>query len=265
MSAFLHERITRTRKIALIPAPKQLRLLEQHAAYARDAYNWALAWVKDRRKAGEPWPSSMLFPFWQDARATLYPHYGALCHSAAQYAVYALGDAIKACEDEARPNRFPRFHRQDYKPAFRADNGKGSIRCHGRRIELPVIGSLRMVRPLRPQGRILEVTVTHEAGRWWACVAVEMKRPPRSTGTRIIGVDVGLGTIAVCSDGVRYEIPEELKTLRREVGGWPARSKAAPGKNRSGSSLSTLATGRSVCVKNCSTKRPGRSSPGPAW
>ena len=73
-------------------------------------------------------------------------------------------------------------------------------------------------RPLRHQGRILEVTLTHEAGRWWACAAVEMKRPPGSAGTRVIGVDVGLGTIAVCSDGSRYEIPEELKSLRPDVG-----------------------------------------------
>ena len=45
-----------------------------------------------------------------------------------------------------------------------------------------------------------------------------MKNPPASLGTEIIGVDVGLGTIAVCSDGTRYEIPEALKSLRREIG-----------------------------------------------
>ena len=210
--------VTRTRKIALSPSPRQLCLLEQHAAYARDAYNWALAWYKDRREAGEACPVSMLFPMWQGVRAELYPHTEALCRSAAQYAVYALGDAIEAWQDNARANRFPRFHRRDRKPAFRADKGKGTVRCQGRRIQLPVIGSLRMLRPLRSQGRIPEVTVTHEAGRWWACVTVEMKRPPRSAGTRIIGVDVGLGTIAVCSDGTRYEIPEELKSLRRDIG-----------------------------------------------
>ena len=218
MSASRQQFVTRTRKIALSPSPKQLRLLEQHATYARDAYNWALAWYKDRRQAGEPCPAAMLFPFWQEARATLYPCCEALCPSAAQFAVYALGDAIEAWHDDARANHFPRFHRHDRRPAFRADKGKGSVRCQGRRIELPVIGSVRMRRPLRPQGRILEVTLTHEAGRWWACVALEMRRPTPSSGTRVIGVDAGLGTIAVCSDGTRYEIPDELKSLRRDIG-----------------------------------------------
>ena len=75
-----------------------------------------------------------------------------------------------------------------------------------------------MRRSLRPEGRISAVTVTHEDERWWACVAVEMKNPPASLGSDIIGVDVGLGTIAVCSDGTRYEIPEALRSLRREIG-----------------------------------------------
>ena len=218
MSTSRQQLITRTRKIALSPSPRQQRLLEQHAAYARDAYNWALAWFKNRREAGEACPVSMLFPMWQGARAALYPQSDALCQSAAQYAVYALGDAIEAWQDNHRDNGFPSFRRHDHRPAFRADKGAGTVRCQGRRIELPVIGSVRMLRPLRPQGRIPEVTVTHEAGRWRACVTVEVKRPPRSAGTRIIGVDVGLGTIAVCSDGTRYEIPEELKSLRRDIG-----------------------------------------------
>ena len=132
--------------------------------------------------------------------------------------MYGLGDAIAAWHDDACANHFPRFHRHDRRPAFRADKGKGTVRCQGRRIQLPVIGSVRMLRPLRPQGRILEVTLTYEVGRWWVCVAVEMRRPPRSTGTQVIGVDVGLGTIAVCSDGTRFEIPEELKSLRRDIG-----------------------------------------------
>ena len=75
-----------------------------------------------------------------------------------------------------------------------------------------------MRRALRSRGRILEVTLTREVGRWWACAALEMKRPPSSAGTRVIGVDMGLGTIAVCSDGTRYEIPEALKSLRRDIG-----------------------------------------------
>ena len=261
MSTSRQQPITRTRKIALSPSPKQLRLLEQHAAHARDAYNWTLAWYKDRREAGEPCPVSMLFPMWQGARGTLSPHYQALCPSAAQYAVYALGYAIEAWQDSARANHFPRFHRRDRKPAFRADKGKGTVRCQGRRIQLPVIGSLRMLRPLRPQGRVLEVTLTHEAGRWWACVALEMGRPTPSSGTRVIGVDAGLGTIAVCSDGTRYEIPEELKSLRRDVGRLRRRlTRQVEGSARHGRVRQQLeyACDRAMCLREEAQHRAAR-------
>ena len=208
----------RTRKIALTPSPKQLRLLEQHADYARDAYNWMLRYYKDRLAAKEPCDTSMLFSVWEEERASAYPQSTQLCRSAGQHAVYALENAINASEDKTRHNKAPRFRGQDHKIAFRADKRAVKVRCKKKRIELPNIGSVRMRRSLRPEGRISAVTVTHEDERWWACVAVEMKNPPASLGSDIIGVDVGLGTIAVCSDGTRYEIPEALRSLRREIG-----------------------------------------------
>ena len=83
---------------------------------------------------------------------------------------------------------------------------------------MPDIGSIRMHEPLRFTGSIPMVTVTHEAERWWACVVVEMKNPPPCPGNEIIGVDLGVRTIAVSSDETPYEIPEAIGSLRREIG-----------------------------------------------
>ena len=69
----------RTRKIALIPSPKQLRLLKQHADYRRDAYNSMLRDYKDRLAAKEPCDTSMLFPLWEGERASAYPQSAQLC------------------------------------------------------------------------------------------------------------------------------------------------------------------------------------------
>ena len=55
----------RTYKIILPPSPKQLRLLKQHADYARDAYNWTLRYYKDRRAAEGSYPASMLAMRWK--------------------------------------------------------------------------------------------------------------------------------------------------------------------------------------------------------
>ena len=204
----------RTHKIALNPSPRHLCLLEQCAASAREAYNGALAYYKETLDAGKPCPVSMLLPMWQATR----PPFDDLCQDAAKYAVYALGNAIEAWQDNARDNAFPRAHGPDHRPAFRAHNGKGIVRCEGKRIRLPNIGSVRMHESLRFTGVIPTLTVTHEAQRWRACVAVEMENPPACPGDEIIGVDLGVGTIAVASDGTRYEIPEAIGRLRREIG-----------------------------------------------
>ena len=210
--------MNRTRKIILTPSTKPLRLLKQHADYRRDAHNWTLRDYKDKCAAEEPHPTSMLLPVWQGERASAYPQSTQLCRSAGQHAVYALENAIKAGEDKTRHNKAPRFHGQDHKIAFRADKRAVKVQCDKKRIELPNIGKVRMLESLNPEEPISTVTVTYEDERWWACVEVEMKNPPASPGTEIIGVDVGVGTIAVCSDGTRYEIPEALKSLRREIG-----------------------------------------------
>ena len=208
----------RTHKIALKPSPRHLPLLEQGTTSAREAYNWALAYFKETLDAGEPCPAGMLHPWWKAAQPPLYPPFDDLCQNAAKYAVYALGDAIKAWQDNARNNEFPKVHGPGHRPAFRVHKDEGIVRCEGKRIELPNIGSVRMHESLRFAGSIPMVTVTHEAERWWACVAVEMKDPPPCPGDEIIGVDLGVGTIAVSSDGTRYEIPEAIGRLRREIG-----------------------------------------------
>lgn len=225
--------MNRTHKIALNPAPAHQRLLDLHADSAREGYNCMLAHFNKSLTAGKPCPVGMLFPIWQDILAARYPQYKNLCPSAAQYAVYALGGAIKAWENSDRDNEFPQPHGPDHRPAFRADEGEGSVNCEGKRIELPGIGTVRMRESLRLEGRVSTVTITYEVGRWWACVAVERKDPPRICRSEAVGVDVGVGTMAVCSDGKRFEVPEALRLEWRRIGRYRKQlARQLPGSNR---------------------------------
>ncbi len=51
------------------------------------------------------------------------------------------------------------------------------------------------------QVKILGATVSCEAGRWYVSIQVEIKKPLPQTPERVVGVDVGLKTAAVVSDG----------------------------------------------------------------
>jgi putative transposase len=83
---------------------------------------------------------------------------------------------------------------------------------------LPKIGQVAMAEKLRFGGSIREVTINRTAGTWFACFAVEdgQPTPPVKDGPAI-GVDVGVGTLAVCSDGQKVENPKVLKAALRQL------------------------------------------------
>ena len=72
-------------------------------------------------------------------------------------------------------------------------------------------GLVTMVAKLRFQGSIREVTINRTAGTWFACFCVEDGQdPPPVKDGPTTDVDVGVGTMAVCSDGVIVENPKAL-------------------------------------------------------
>ena len=77
---------------------------------------------------------------------------------------------------------------------------------------------MAMVEELRFDGSIREVTV-RTAGTWFACFCTRTVRTPPVKDGPAVGVDVGVGTMAVCSDGAIVENPKALsvglKRLRR--------------------------------------------------
>ena len=194
----------RTHKIALAPTPTQEGLLAKHADYARAAYNWALRFYKDRKAAGQEPTQDTLQRTWRVIRTSRYPWGSKLSQPAATHAIKALEHGIKVWKDKKRSNLDPRFHSRTRKNAFRVGDEIRTVSCTDKRIDLPNIGSVRMLEALRLEGRIHMVTVKREVGRWFACVTVEMRsRIRRRPG--VVGVDVGIRRMATCSDGTAYQ------------------------------------------------------------
>ncbi len=223
-------------RIALKPTPEQETLFGQRAGYARFAYNWALGeWLTERT----------LRPRWNKIKGMIAPWGHDLSQNAAKYAIIDLGQAaagwgeyrgkVKAGERPGRHVGFPRFKRRKHEQGFRADNGPDTVRVDGKVVILPKIGRVAMVEHLRFAGSIREVTVNRTAGTWFAAFCIEdgEEAPPVKDGPTV-GVDVGLGTMATCSDGTTVDNPKalvsELEKLRR-VDQAIARSRNVHGKS----------------------------------
>ena len=179
---------------------------------------------------GEWLSDKTLRPRWNVVKGIIAPWAAELSQNAAKYAIIDLGRAadtwgahrkrVKAGQRPGRRVGFPRFKRRRHEQGFRADNGPDTVRVDGKTVVLPKIGRVEMVEELRFRGSIREVTINRTAGTWFACFCVEdgQPAPPVKDGLTI-GVDAGVGTMAVCSDGTTVENPKALasglKRLRR--------------------------------------------------
>ena len=235
----------RSHRTALKPTPEQESLFGQHAGYARFAYNWALGEFKAGLEVGEWLSEKTLRPRWNKVKHITAPWAASLSQNPAKYSVIDLGQAAdawgawrKAVKAGKRPGRrcgFPRFKHRRHEQGFRADNGPDTVRVDGKAVMLPKIGRVAMAEELRWTGSIREVTINRTVGTWFACLTIEDGQPvPPVKDGPTIGIDVGVGTLAVCSNGLQVENPKALKgALRRlrQVDKAIARSRTAHGRS----------------------------------
>ena len=241
-----HYFMLKSHRVALRPTSEQESLFLQHGGFARFAYNWAVGEFKAGLHMGEWLTERTLRPRWNLVKRVIAPWARALSQNAAKYAIIDLGQASSRWGEYRRSMKqgircrlvgFPRFKRRRHEQGFRADNGPATVRVDGKVVILPRIGRVAMVERLRFVGRICEVTVSRTAGRWFASFSVDTGDPvtPVKDGPTI-GVDVGVGRLAVCSEGTVVENPKALGTVLkrlRKIDKSIARSKNVHGRARS--------------------------------
>ena len=218
----------KSHRVALKPTAEQESLFGQHAGYARFAYNWAVGEFKAGLDVGEWLSERTLRPRWNRVKGMITPWGRELSQNAAKYAIIDFGVAAerwgeyrRKVKEGRRPGRrvgFPRFKRRKHEQGFRVDNGPATVRVDGKSVALPKIGRVAMVEELRFHGTICEVTVNRTAGTWFACFCIEdgAETPPVKEDPTI-GVDVGVGTMATCSDGTVVENPKALAPALRRL------------------------------------------------
>ena len=115
----------------------------------------------------------------------------------------ALRDLDKAFKNFLTiPKRgFPKFKKKGKKDSFYLE---GSIKIiQGNYIQLPRIGRVKTYEIL-PSVPVKNVRISKRAGDWYISFKYECESKPPTKKRGVIGVDVGINTLATCSDGSKF-------------------------------------------------------------
>ncbi len=219
----------------------------KHAGAARFAYNFALQRKEEARRVGKKVPTAIdLHRELNQLKKTEHPWFYEVSKCAPQE---ALRDADRAYANRHRQmegKKAGTFKGKVGRPRFKSRKRKigsfrltGTIRVFERHIQLPRMGRLRLKErgylpstsaeqksanahmcAERSSARVLSATVSEHAGRWFVSVQVEIDVPDPAPATGpAVGVDLGIRTLATCSDGRTFANPRALehaqKSLRR--------------------------------------------------
>lgn len=204
----------RSQKIALAPTSEQRQWFAQQCGYARFAFNFALSDFKDGL-ANDEWRSERELRKRFNARKSEFEWTAACDQRAAAYGIAHLGNAIDRWQDGI--SRFPKYKRRNARQSYSMEGAK--VKVSGHTIRLPKIGVIQMWEGLRFKGRITKVTISRRAHRWFVSITVETEETPEAVDPAlpVIGIDVGINTLATLDDGTQYPNPRPLRKYERQL------------------------------------------------
>jgi putative transposase len=195
--------------------------MAKSAGVARFAYNWALAeWKRQYEAGGKPSEVSLRRQF-NALKKTDFPWCYEVTKNAPQQAIKNLGRAFERFFQGQ--GKYPRFKRKGVRDSFRADGGTGeatpqAVQINGKRVKLPVIGWVRMCEETRFSGQVRSAVVSRTADRWFVALSIETEDQAETCESQgVIGVDLGIKTMAVCSNGMKFKAPDALRKRLKKL------------------------------------------------
>ena len=203
-----------------------------HAGAARFAYNAVLAHVKEGLDSGEPpqWSHYALLRWWNANKDTLAVNrdtgvvwWNRNSKEAYNMGLYGLARGlsnwVKSRKGQRKGRRvgFPKFKSKNTTMRFAYSTGFTAPKFsdpYG--LKLPRIGRVHYTENVykRVDGaRVIRISVSRRAGRWYASLTVEREPITTQAPKRgAVGVDLGVKNLATLSDGAVIPNPRALGT-----------------------------------------------------
>ena len=210
----------RTYKYRVYPTRGQAEALDAQLGEACRLYNGALqerrdAWKQARRSVGYYEQANQLKAIRADGSLDL------ASFSACQDVLRRVDKTFRAFFGRVKAGRkagFPRFRsRRRYDSLTFPSYGDGCRLQANGRLYLQGVGHLKVKLHREIEGKIKTVSVKREAGAWYALFSCEVQPSPLPDAVEAIGIDVGLTTFAVLSDGSEIANPRYARKAQARL------------------------------------------------
>jgi transposase, IS605 OrfB family, central region len=192
---------------------QQRTLASKHAGVARHAWNWGLEICLKALDTQEKLPTAIdlhkqLVAEVKSANSWYYEVSKCAPQEALRHLQKALQHWFKV------PGRGkPRFKKKNIKDSFYLE---GSIKISGNKIKLPKIGWVKCYEIL-PSVQPKNVTISKRAHDWYVSFRYELETKHTPKIRQRIGVDVGINSLATCSEGTVFPNQKAYRKAKRKL------------------------------------------------
>ena len=206
----------RAYKYRIYPTEEQKVLLAKTFGCCRFVYNWALnlkieVYKQEKKSIGNVELTNRM----RSELKTEHEWLGEVNSQALQSALRNLDTAYKNFFRDTHAVGFPKFKSRKQKQSFQCpqhcsvDFGKGTI-------SIPKAKDIPVVLHRRFKGTVKTVTISMTpSGRYFASVLVDTSmqemKPSEPMRDTTVGIDLGIKSLAVCSDGRTFDNPKNLQ------------------------------------------------------
>lgn len=205
--------IKKSIKVRLELNNKQTTLANKHAGVARYAYNWgkSICDLAIQNKEHRPTAIDLHKKFVAEEKSTK-PWLYEVSKCSPQQGLRNLDEAYKGVF-KVKGRNYPKFKKKGQYDSFYLD---GKIRVDGNKIKVPRFGWLKCSEIL-PECEIKNIVISKTAGQWFVAFKIPFEPQISDVMSNVIGVDLGIKTLATLSDGKIFEAIKPYKKNNRKL------------------------------------------------
>jgi putative transposase len=210
--------MNKAHQIKLNPTKTQEIFFKKSCGVARFTYNWALnKWQEDYRNGIKQSAYSLVKEI-NSIKKEQFPWMLEVGKTCCQYPCHNVEKAYKKMWKEKSGH--PQFKKKGVKDSFLTIENALSFKQENNKFWIPRLGWVKCYEDLRFEGKVMNVTIKRVADIWFAVVNIETNETSTiSENQAVVGVDLGIKTLATLSDGTIFENPKalrkNLKSLKR--------------------------------------------------